>query len=154
MIREAKQGDAEGIAALLRSLSDLPRFGLEPPEATLKRVSAALEVSNSSHTALVAKNVDEITGFIHTHWQPSFLHSGGEGFISALFIHSGYRGQGLGRALLTRVQEEGNRRGCSRLLLLNMRDRASYERGFYAKLGWRERPDAANFVFDVKGKAS
>ncbi len=155
MIRQATREDAEGLAALLRGLpGDLPRFGLESPEATLKRVSEALEVSNGLYTVLVTEDADKITGFAHVHWQPSFLHSGGEGFISALFIHSKYRGQGLGRALLTRVQEEGNRRGCSRLMLLNMRDRTSYERGFYAKLGWKERSDAANFVFDLKGKAS
>jgi GNAT superfamily N-acetyltransferase len=153
MVRQARQGDAEGIAALLRSLTDdLPRFGLEPSKSTLKRVAEALEASDNLHTVLVTEDASKITGFIHTHWQPSFLHSGGEGFISALFIHSEYRGQGLGQALLERIQEEGKRRGCSRLLLLNMRDRASYERGFYAKLGWKERPEAANFVFNLMGE--
>jgi GNAT superfamily N-acetyltransferase len=105
-------------------------------------------------TLLLAEEAGEITGFVHTHWQPSVLHSGGEGFLYALFVHPDHRGRGVGQALLEHVQEEGRRRGCSRLLLLNMRDRASYARGFYAELGWRERPDAANFVFDLKGKAS
>lgn len=155
MIRQAKREDAQKLAVLLRSLpDDLPRFGLEPLEATVKRVAAALGAGEDTTTLLVAEEAGEITGFVHTHWQPSMLHSGGEGFVSALFIHPGYRGRGVGQALLTRVQEEGTRRGCSRLLLLNMRDRASYARGFYANLGWRERPDAANFVLELKGKAS
>jgi GNAT superfamily N-acetyltransferase len=155
MIRQAKREDAQKLAVLLRSLpEDLPRFGLEPLEATVKQVSEALRAGGDATTLLVAEEAGEISGFVHTHWQPSVLHSGGEGFVSALFIHPGHRGRGVGQALLTRVQAEGRRRGCSRLLLLNMRDRASYTRGFYAKLGWRERPDAANFVFDLKGKAS
>jgi hypothetical protein len=47
------------------------------------------------------------------------------------------------------VKEEAKSRGCSRLSLLNMRDRESYQRAFYAKDGWEERTDAANFVFDL-----
>jgi hypothetical protein len=31
-----------------------------------------------------------------------------------------------------------------------MRDRESYQRAFYAKDGWQEREDAANFVFDMR----
>jgi hypothetical protein len=39
-------------------------------------------------------------------------------------------------------------RGCSRLNLLNGRQRESYRREFYEKNGWRER-DMASFVFDL-----
>lgn len=150
MIRHAKPTDVERLVALLRSLTDaLPRFGLEPLEATSERVSEAL-ASHTSQTVLVAEDTGRITGFIHTHWQPSLLHSGGEGFVSALFVHLECRGRGLGQILLESIKEEGRRRGCLRLLLLNMRHRPSYERGFYTKLGWRERPEAANFIYDLR----
>ena len=33
-----------------------------------------------------------------------------------------------------------------RLSLLNLRERESYRRGFYAKRGWTERPGAANLI--------
>ena len=38
------------------------------------------------------------------------------------------------------------RRDCSRLSLLNNRQRESYQRGFYAKNGWEERSDLVNFI--------
>lgn len=38
------------------------------------------------------------------------------------------------------------RRGCSRIWLVNNRDRDSYLRGFYARQGWQEQPQAARFV--------
>ncbi len=152
MIRQAEQRDAEGLASLLRALTEeFPRIASEPPEITLKRVAEALRASDHSHTVLIAEDAGKTTGFIQVHWQPSFLRSGGEGFVSALFLHPDYRGRGLGRALLARIEDEGKRRGCSRLMLLNMRDRSSYKRSFYAKLGWNERPEAANFVFDHTG---
>jgi hypothetical protein len=38
-------------------------------------------------------------------------------------------------------------------MLLNGCNRPSYERSFYKKLGWQERPEVANFVLPLHGKA-
>ena len=70
-----------------------------------------------------------------------------EGYVSELFIKEQARGQGIGARLLEAVQAEARNRGCTRLMLLNVRKRESYQRGFYAKHGWEERPEAANFIF-------
>jgi hypothetical protein len=51
--------------------------------------------------------------------------------------------------LLEAVKGEAATRNCSRLSLLNMRDRESYQRAYYTKDGWQERSDAANFVLDM-----
>jgi hypothetical protein len=42
---------------------------------------------------------------------------------------------------------EARQRGCFRLSLINMRRRESYQRRYYEKAGWEERPEAANFVY-------
>jgi len=34
-------------------------------------------------------------------------------------------------------------------MLVNMRHRESYERQFYSKQGWKERAEAANFVYPL-----
>jgi GNAT superfamily N-acetyltransferase len=66
-----------------------------------------------------------------------------------LFVASDARGQGIGTRLLEAVKSEAATRNCSRLSLLNMRDRESYQRAFYAKDGWEERTVAANFIFEM-----
>ena len=38
-------------------------------------------------------------------------------------------------------------------MLINLRKRESYQRQFYAKQGWDERVDAANFILPL-GKAN
>jgi hypothetical protein len=38
-------------------------------------------------------------------------------------------------------------------MLLNMRQRESYARGFYAKHGWEERTQAATFIKNIKAHA-
>jgi GNAT superfamily N-acetyltransferase len=148
-IRPATESDAAGLAALLQTLgNDLPRLAGEPYPTALARVSSALDVK-ADHTLLVADASGSVAGFIHTIWQPSLLRSGGEGFVAALFIHPERRGEGLGQKLLTEIHAEAEGRGCSRLMLVNMRDRPSYERGFYVKQGWTERQDAINFVLEL-----
>jgi hypothetical protein len=48
------------------------------------------------------------------------------------------------------AKEEAKKRRCSRLSLLNLRNRESYQRGFYKKQGWTEREHVANFVFPLQ----
>jgi hypothetical protein len=53
----------------------------------------------------------------------------------------------VGAAVLTAAQTEAAQRGCVRLSLLNGKQRESYQRSFYQKHGWEERPFMANFIF-------
>jgi GNAT superfamily N-acetyltransferase len=76
---------------------------------------------------------------------------GCEGYISELFLAPTARGGGMGAALLQAAETEARRRGCARLGLLNDRDRESYQRQFYAKHGWTERPTMASFVRPLPG---
>jgi GNAT superfamily N-acetyltransferase len=79
------------------------------------------------------------------------LHADGEGYVSELFIHPDFRSRSIGTSLTEKIIEEGRARGCTRLNLLNMRNKPSYKRSYYTKHGWQERPNAANFIYDLKG---
>ena len=151
-IRKAQPGDARGIATILRALEWVTRFDAEPIEATAQRVAHHLELchADDSHTVYVAQTEGgEIAGYAAVHWLPYLLLLGPEGYVSELFIRKADRGQGIGTQLLETVKEEAKARGCARLMLLNMQARESYQRGFYKKQGWEERPDAANFVYPL-----
>lgn len=89
-------------------------------------------------------------GYTAVHWLPYLILSGPEGYVSELFVAEAARGMGVGKALLTAVKRTAAARGCSRLQLLNMRNRESYQRRFYEKDGWQEREQAANFVYPIK----
>jgi GNAT superfamily N-acetyltransferase len=64
-------------------------------------------------------------------------------------VRAAHRGQGVGGRILEAIKAEAQRRGCSRLMLLNLRIRESYQRQFYAKQGWEERSEAANFILPL-----
>ncbi len=151
-IREAGLRDVPALTELLRSLGLFAHINAETPQATEERVRKhlALCLSDDSHLILVSQlSTGELAGYCAVHWLPYLILAGPEGYVSELFIHEKFRGQGIGAQLLEAVQTEAQKRGCSRLMLLNMRKRESYQRQFYTKHGWEERPDAANFILPL-----
>ena len=148
-IRRARQEDAPALAELLRSNRWHKRFESEDPSETLATVTKHLDLclTSPSHSILVGCNGDGgIAGYVAVHWLPYLFLSGPEGFVSELFVDANVQGRRIGTRLLDAAIEEARARGCSRLQLINIRTRESYTRGFYSKLGWTERPEAASFV--------
>jgi len=152
-IRKAEVSDVPGITSVLRSLGFFAHINAETPQATQERVlkHLALCLSDDSHLVLVAQTPEgEIAGYGAVHWLAYLILAGPEGYVSELFIKEEFRGQAIGGRLLEAIKAEAQKRGCCRLMLLNMRKRDSYQRQFYPKHGWEERPDAANFIFPLK----
>ena len=152
-IRPAVIEDAAELAALLREMAFFSRINSEPPSATLEIVSRelALCLADTSHSVYVCEDeAGSLYGYVSAHWLPYLIHSGPEGYVSELFVRPGARGQGAGTVLLETVIAEARERGCERMMLINMRNRESYQREFYKKQGWEERENAANFVLVLK----
>ena len=57
-----------------------------------------------------------------------------EGIVQACYVDPDYGGRGVGRALMTAIEDEARARGRSALLL----DASLNAIAFYASLGWRE----------------
>ena len=156
-IRKATTQDAPALADLLHKIGYFARINQEPLKTTQDRVARHLELANAdrSHSVYVAEeHTGTLLGYAAVHWLPYLILSGPEGYVSELFLDEPARGQGIGRKLLDVIRGEAAERGCSRLSLLNRRDRESYQRQFYAKVGWQEREDMANFVFPLPEKSS
>ncbi len=148
-IREAVNEDAESIARVLRGIEDIRSVQSRPLDTTVAivRTSIAKAHASGSSSVFVSENGDcEVVAYCAVHWVPFLFMQGGEAYVTELFVDTAAAGGGHGSALLDVVVQEAKRRGCSRLSLLNDRDRESYRRGFYEKRGWIERPDMANFV--------
>lgn len=152
-IRKATNQDAPGIAELLRTIGLFTHINNETLQETLDHVSRHLGLcrADNSHSVYVVQNLNgEIIGYCAVHWLPYLLLPGPEGYVSELFLRESSRGLGLGGRLLETVQAEARERGCSRLMLLNLRNRESYQRGFYKKQGWEERQEAVNFLLRIE----
>jgi GNAT superfamily N-acetyltransferase len=151
-IRRARPDDRDALVKILRDLGWFSYLESELRERTAERVDRHLALYNAgeSHSIYVAEDpAGEVAGYVGVHWLPSLFLVGPEGYVSELFVAASARGQSAGTRLLEAVRAEAAARGCSRLLVINRRTRESYQRGYYEKCGWVERPEAANFVYDL-----
>ena len=148
-IRLGREDDATALATLLRELDRFSRIQAQEPSETLRTVETQLgrALADASHGIFVAEEEGgPLVAYLMIHWLPYLILSAPEGFISELFVHPRARGLGAGHKLLEAAAQEAQTRGCARLGLINFRTEESYQRDFYAKNGWTERPEAANFI--------
>ena len=156
IIRKAGTADAPQLARLLQAMhaagwfSALEGLTLDELEAKVRRQLAVLGGSPHSTILVAATGDRSIVGYCNVHWLTDLFLPAPEGYMSELFLLPESRDQGIGRVLLDRVVAEAEERGAHRLMLITGRHRESYERGFYAKTGWEERPLMANFVYWIK----
>ena len=150
-IREARVEDARSMAEILREIGWSERrnaLSLEEVSGPIERLIEHCLNDREGHTILVAVDPsDKVLGFTNVHWVPFVMLGSTEGYVSDVFVSPASSGMGAGRALIEHVMEEGKKRGCMRLMLTNGKEKPSYKRGFYKKLGWTERPLVANFVY-------
>jgi GNAT superfamily N-acetyltransferase len=153
-IRFANANDASQLSMLLHDIGWFSTIQNETETETTTRLQTQLaSINPESYTLVVAEtDAGQIVGYTAVHWLPYLILSGAEGYVSELFVTEAARGMGVGRRLLTAVKQEAVQRGCCRLQLLNMRNRESYQRRFYEKDGWRERENAANFVYSIEDR--
>jgi GNAT superfamily N-acetyltransferase len=151
-IRPMQDTDLGVIAALWRELGWLEWIGQTAPDQVESIMAQRLAESRAddSHVALVAEDADGVVlGYTAMHFLPYFMMPGPEAYVSELFMTAEARGKGLGKLLLAHLEKLAKKRGCCRMMLFTGRDRESYERGFYKKQGWQERPVIANFVREL-----
>jgi len=153
-VRKAEKRDAEAMAEILREIG----WSEKRNRLALEEVSKPIEIligqslkNPDGHTVLVAEEKSgKVAGFVNVHWVPFIMLGGIEGYVSDVFVSPLSSGRGAGNLLLDAVMKEGKRRDCFRLMVTNGKEKPSYKRGFYKKMGWTERPKVANFVYYYK----
>lgn len=149
-VRKAMVTDAGAMAEILREIGWSERRNSLPLGEVTGPIASLLErfERDDGHEVFVAVDEgDGVVGFVNVHWVPFIMLGALEGYVSDVFVSPSAGGRGAGSSLVKRVMEEGKKRGCMRLMVTNGRDKPSYKRGFYRKLGWTERPHVANFVY-------
>ena len=150
-IRNAVLEDAVRMAEILREIGWSSRRNSLPLEEVSQPIEKLIEhciKDSHAHSMLVAVDADDtVLGFTCVHWVPFVMLGSWEGYVSDMFVSPEASGMGVGTNLIERVIEEGESRGCMRLMVTNGKEKASYKLGFYKKLGWTERPSVANFVY-------
>lgn len=150
-IRKVKESDYSQLISLLEGIGWFTEFFTNDKELLKDKFIAHINLclADNSHSVYVAEKDNKILGYASVHWLPYLFLNGPEGYISELFINEVERGKGTGRSLIETIKKEAVDRGCSRLSLLNGRNRDSYGRNFYRKCGFVERSQLANFIIKL-----
>lgn len=148
-IRPAAMSDARMIAEVLTNIDDYKTWNALGADAMEKTVRQSLEQMHSERLLFVAEIDNRVIGYAAVYWL-QHMFSAREGYVSELFIRSDASGHGAGTALLEAIKAEAIARGCYRLALVNLKDRESYKRGFYASRGWEEKSNTVRFAFDLE----
>jgi GNAT superfamily N-acetyltransferase len=141
-LRPATAADVPLILQLVRDLAAYEKLSHEV-EATEEKLRAALFPASGPATAecLLAFAEDNApAGFaVYFTNYSTFLAQPGL-YLEDLFVRPGFRGRGIGKALLLHVARLANQRGCGRMewTVLDWNETAL---AFYQKLGATVRPD-------------
>jgi ribosomal protein S18 acetylase RimI-like enzyme len=137
LIRRAEAGDIDRILDLSSRLYS--EDGDVPFDRA--RASAALETlvrSEQFGLVLVADELSRVVGFLVLVWGFSLESGGKDAFVDELYVASGWRGRGIGTALLGAAEAACAANGADTVHLVVERSNAGAER-LYRRLGFTGR---------------
>ena len=134
-IRPATPADLEPMVALIGELFTLEADFAANPDAQRSGLRLLFEQPDSH--LWVAEQGNAIVGLCTLQTLISTAEGGPVGFVEDVIVTDSARGQGIGRRLLTTVQEWADANGLKRLQLLA--DRNNHPAiDFYKALGWEK----------------
>ena len=129
-VREAVDQDAAAIAGLLTELG----YPTTAPEVPARLHS----VTEAPGCVFVAEDAGEVVGVASVTRLILLHRTAPVALLSALVVHPGRRGEGIGRALVEMTERHAAAWGCESLELTSRDDRLRTHR-FYAGLGFESR---------------
>jgi len=134
--------DASFANELVPLLSDLG-YPDQTNEKVSDRINVFLSNSNSWIFGVFADN--QLAGFASLSLIPLIHEDGYLGRISALSIKKKFQGAGLGRKLITHLEDYAFSMNCSRIEITSSSKRTSDAHVFYERVGYRKY-DGARFL--------
>ncbi|MEM9236424.1 MAG: GNAT family N-acetyltransferase [Verrucomicrobiota bacterium] len=128
LIRRATSVDAEAISELLSELGYS-----QSPADTADRINT---YQQSSDTVLVADLDGQVAGFLSFHPTPLFHAPGHLGRITAMCVSQEHQRQGIGRALLEKLDHIAAEQDCHRIEVTSGDHRANDAHHFYQSCGY------------------
>ena len=134
LIRSARPADLEALVDLLRILFAIEAdFAFDPAR---QRRGLAMLLAHEGAVVLVAETAGRVVGMCSGQLTISTAEGGFALLVEDMVVAEAWQGRGLGRELLTALEQWAEARKIGRLQLLADRNNtAALE--FYGKLGWQ-----------------
>ena len=134
-IREAGPPDLEAILAL--TAQDSQHYFDEPEQVTENQRAALAEITADAHQQMLVGEIDDVVVCTaQVTWMRMLSADGGLYCqVEAVRTSSSRRGEGIGAALMTHVEDEARDRGAARIQLTSNLARTRAH-SFYERLGY------------------
>ena len=132
-IRPAQKHDIEALVSLLHQLFEIEEdFSFDENK---QRKGLELMLESNSNKIIVAEYQSEIIGLCTMQMLISTAEGGHVGLVEDMVVSNRYIGQGIGRKLISEIEDWAKSKGFTRLqLLADHENRSALD--FYAKMGW------------------
>jgi GNAT superfamily N-acetyltransferase len=127
-IREATEGDVEALANLMTELGYPSK--VEEMSRGFEGISA-----DPSYGTLVAERDGRVVGMAGVHLQRTYEANGEVARIMSFVVSSEERGQGVGRGMISAVEDWARSRGAEEIMLTAHKRRAGAHE-FYRRMGY------------------
>jgi GNAT superfamily N-acetyltransferase len=135
-IREARMSDLDALAGLLGQLFALEAdFAARAADTQRQKSGLALLIQGRQNLVLVADSAKMVVGMATAQVLVSTAEGGPALLVEDVVVRPESRGQGIGRALLARIEAWGQGLGATRLQLLADKGNAPAH-GFYRACGF------------------
>lgn len=141
-VRPAMLSDRDQILNLL------PELGYGVSERDSVEIIYEQILSDPEMGILVIEDSSGIRGHLAYSIKPQLRLGGTQLEIDELIVTESRKGQGLGSKLVREVIAIAKLKDVKRIIVSTNRDRVSYQRGFYSKLGFQEK-NSALFKLDL-----
>ena len=133
-IRPAGSADLPEVLRLVAQLHPEDR----PPDPDRAGRALAEILSRADHALLVAERGGAVTGTLHLVMAPNLTHDGAPwAVVENIVVDEGFRGQGVGRALMDEAERRAREAGCYKVQLMSADERGVG--AFYEGLGFELR---------------
>lgn len=131
-IRKAVIGDAEGVAVLLGELG-------YPNTVNFAKEKIAELSKSKIDFVYVAEIEGKVVAFSHMHIAKMFHEPGKLGKILAIVVSKDYKRVGIGKKLLSFLEDKARNAGCIKMELTSSAHRRGAHK-FYKNIGYYEKP--------------
>ncbi len=151
IIRAATANDAGTIRQMILDLAEFQKHGTEV-RASAGVLSTQLASDTPPFECLIAEIEGKPVGFALFYGCYSTWEGQSGLYLEDLFVYPHMRGLGVGKALLSRLSEIAEVRGCTRIDWM-VEDSNQQAQNFYSNLGARMLPDWTRWRFELSPSA-
>ena len=145
IIETAKESDLPAIKRLLMELmDDIENTEGFDIEQSIENCRILFE--NPNHYMLIARDNDNILGFVNFTIRRVIMHPNPSGLIDELVVTKASRGSGIGKKLMLAIIDKCRQLGCGEVEVSTEKSNKN-ARDFYKAMGFEE--DAVLFEFDL-----